>query len=449
MIFPDLIARKRDGEALTAEEIYSMVTGYTSGQIPDYQMSAMLMAVYFQGMTDPEIAALTRAMIDSGDRIDLSGIPGVKVDKHSTGGVGDKVSLILAPLVAAAGVPVPMMAGRGLGHTGGTLDKLEAIPGFRTQLSDAEFRDVLRQTGFAMIGQTEKIVPADRKLYALRDVTATVPSIPLIVSSILSKKKAEGTDALVLDVKIGRGAFLKSRKETHRLAEALVRLGNALGLRTRALLTRMDQPLGRAVGNWPETREAVQTLRGQGPEDLLEVTLALGSVMLVLGGKAEGYGEAAATLKGLLASGEPFRRFREMTRLQGGDVSFLEEPDRFPGSAQTVDVPAPEAGFVSDIDAFRVGLYAMSLGAGRTRKEDTVDPAAGLVLHKKAGSPVEKGETLATVYTNRREDPEHLGKRLLESFAFSPEPPDDPGPLVEELLDETGRHPFQTKKPLR
>ena len=357
----EIITKKRDGRPLSSGEIRWMVENYVGERIPDYQMSAFLMAVYFRGMDRRETLALTQAMIDSGETIDLSSIPGIKVDKHSTGGVGDKVSLVLAPLVAAAGVPVPMMSGRGLGHTGGTLDKLEAIPGFRTGLTEGMFRTTIQKVGFAMMGQTERIVPADRKIYALRDVTATVPVLPLICSSIISKKKAEGTDALVLDVKLGRGAFFKRRDEALRLAEELVSLGTELSIETVALLTAMDQPLGKAIGNWVETREAILALQGQGSGDLMEVVTALGSIMLLLGKKVESISEGMRIIQQGLDSGEGFRKFVDMVKMQGGDLSVVENPNTYPLPRQAISVASLCSGYVASLDAMQIGLLASRL----------------------------------------------------------------------------------------
>lgn len=415
----EIITKKRDGKVLSSDEIRRMIDQYVRGDIPDYQMSALLMAIYFNGLESAETAALTGAMIHSGDCIDLSSVPGIKVDKHSTGGVGDKVSLVLAPLVAAAGVPVPMMAGRGLGHTGGTLDKLEAIPGFRTQLTEREFRDILNQAGLAMIGQTESIVPADRLLYALRDVTGTVPSIPLICSSIISKKKAEGADALVLDVKVGNGAFFQDRNATIALARNLVHLGEGVGLKTQALLTSMDQPLGWTVGNWLETREAIEALQGRGPDDLMEVTFQLGGLMCVLGGCAHSLSEGIMNLKNKLDSGEGFERFVRMTELQGGDVKVVRSPEKYPCRANAIEVHSPDSGTLIRMDTHAIGMVSVALGAGRIKKEDAVDPAAGIVLHKKIGDSVCTGERLATLYTNRTGSPEEFARRFLQAIVIS------------------------------
>jgi pyrimidine-nucleoside phosphorylase len=432
-----LIEKKRDGGALSPEEISGLVRGYVSGSIPDYQMSAFLMAVVLRGMDDAETRAMTEAYVASGDVIDLSSVPGIKVDKHSTGGVGDKVSLILAPLAAAAGVPVPMMAGRGLGHTGGTLDKLESIPGFSTQLSESAFRNQVASIGCAIMGQTERVAPADRKIYALRDVTGTVPSLPLICSSILGKKKAEGTDALVLDVKLGRGAFFRKREETVRLAKSLVSLGSRLGIRSVALLTAMDQPLGRAVGNWLEVRESVDVLRGSGPEDVLDVTLALGAEMLVLGGKARTRGEGTGILRKLLNSGAAYDAFIRMVKAQGGDASVIENPEKVPRAAIIVTVESPSDGWVAGLDALAVGEISLGLGAGRMRKEDAVDPFAGIVLNKKTGDRVRKGETLAVISTNRKAVVEESKSRLIKAFQFSPKSA-DAGLLIEGRIDAAG-----------
>lgn len=433
----DLIAKKQAGHVLSSEEIRWMVSGYTANRIPDYQMSAFLMTVYFQGMNREETRDLTRAMINSGSCVDLSSISGIKVDKHSTGGVGDKVSLVLAPLVAAAGVPVPMMAGRGLGHTGGTLDKLESIPGFRTDLSEEEFQDAIRQIGFAITGQTEKIAAADRKIYALRDATGTVASIPLISSSIISKKKAEGADALVLDVKVGRGALLQSQEEAFQLARELVALGNDLSLRTVALFTSMDEPLGYAVGNWLETKESIACLRGGGPSDLMEIVRVLGGIMLVLGKKAESIQKGSAIIQSCLESGEGLRLFKAMVKRQGGDLSFVENPEVYPVPKHAVTVESPQSGFISFIDARNVGTLSVALGAGRLRKEDSVDPGAGILFHKKCGDTIEKGDPLATFYTSKESVLEESRIRLLESFAFSQIPPPQ-SVRIKSLLDEKG-----------
>ena len=399
-----LITQKRDGGEVAASDLAALVAAYTAGDVPDYQMAAFLMAAFVRGLGDAEAAALTRAMLHSGRVLDLGDIEGVKVDKHSTGGVGDKVSLLLAPLVAACGVPVPMISGRGLGHTGGTLDKLEAIPGFRTDLSIPEYRDVLGRVGTVMIGQTAEIAPADKKLYALRDVTGTVESIPLIAASILSKKLAEGIDALVLDVKCGRGAFMKDEAEARRLAETLVAISEREGTPAVALLTQMDVPLGRAVGNGPETAEAISLLRGETPaggacDDTLDVTLALAGEMLALGGVAPDAGAGRQKARAALDDGSALATFRALVEAQGGDADVLDHPARLMGDP-VATVEAREGGVVSDLDALALGYAAVALGAGRARKEDAVDARAGFVLNKRPGERVDPGEPLAFVYAS-------------------------------------------------
>jgi pyrimidine-nucleoside phosphorylase len=436
-----LIEKKRDGGALSAGEINGLILGYVEGDIPDYQMAAFLMAVVLKGMDEAETVAMTRAFVSSGDVIDLSSIPGIKVDKHSTGGVGDKISLVLAPLMAAAGVPVPMMAGRGLGHTGGTLDKLESIPGFSTQLSVSAFRNQVASVGCAIMGQTETIVPADRKIYSLRDVTGTVPSLPLICSSIVSKKKAEGTDALLLDVKLGRGAFFKTREETVLLAKSLVSLGNGLGIRTSALLTAMEQPLGRAVGNWLEVLESVELLKGGGPGDVLEVTLALGGLMLAMGGKTRTHLEGIPILKKLIQSGAAYDKFLRMVKAQGGDPSVLEDSGGIPSASVSEPVLSSSDGWVAGIDALEVGSISILLGAGRMRKEDAIDPAAGITLEKKTGDPVRKGETLAVIYSNRKNRIDEAKNRLSGAYEIK-EHSAPSRPVIDCLVDENGERPY-------
>ena len=389
----DLIRRKRDGGQLADGEIHEFVRGLVAGGVADYQAAAMLMAIYFQGLSGRELAALTEAMLKSGDVIDLSDIALPKVDKHSTGGVGDKISIPLAPAVAACGVAVPMISGRGLGHTGGTLDKLESIPGFRTQLDAGEFKRVLRECGLVLAGQSERLVPADRKLYALRDVTGTVESIPLIASSIMSKKLAEGIDGLVLDVKVGRGAFMKDLGHARRLAETLVEIGRTAHKKTVALLTSMDQPLGGAVGNLCEIMESVDVMRGQGPADVRELTIALGAEMLGVAGITDGQKKIADALD----SGKALECFRRVVRAQGGDDSIFDRPAKY--GAKPVQILAWRDGVVSQIDAGAVGVAAVKMGAGRARKEDSIDPLASIFLHKKVGDGVAKDEPLATLYS--------------------------------------------------
>jgi pyrimidine-nucleoside phosphorylase len=416
----ELIARKRDGQPLTDAQIERLVRAYTEGDLADYQMSAWLMAVFFRGMSDDETVALTRAMLHSGDEIDLSDVPGVKVDKHSTGGVGDKVSICLAPLVAACGVPVPMISGRGLGHTGGTLDKLEAIPGFDVRLGIDAFRRIVREVGACMIGQTDRLAPADRRMYALRDVTATVESIPLIVASILSKKLAEGIDALVLDVKVGRGAFMKTEADARALATALVRVGTAAGKKVVALLTDMSAPLGRAVGNAIETREALEVLHGRGPADLIECTFALGSEMLRLGGVAGTDAEARAKLAAAIASGGAVEVMERMVAAQGGDAAVVRDPARLRHAAVTVPIESDEAGVVVGVDALEIGLSGVAMGAGRTRADQQVDPAVGIHLDVARGDRVERGAVLARLFVREARDADVVRARVRGAFRIGP-----------------------------
>jgi pyrimidine-nucleoside phosphorylase len=436
----DSIARKRDGEALSDEAIHRLIAAYTDGNVPDYQMSAFLMAAYLRGLSDDEAAALTDAMLHSGEVLDLSDAPGAKIDKHSTGGVGDSVSLILAPLVAACGVPVPMISGRGLGHTGGTLDKLESIPGLRTDLSTREYRRQLERIGLVMIGQTAEIAPADGKLYALRDVTATVESIPLIAASIMSKKLAEGIDALVLDVKCGSGAFMKTEPDARRLAETLVGVGRRAETPSVALLTRMETPLGRAVGNWPEVAESIRCLRGdEDDSDLMTVTLALAGEMLALGEVADTPEAGREQAREAIADGSAFDKLVEMTEAQGGDVSVLHDLDARPKVPEPITVRAPDeaGGYVAGLDALAVGRLSVALGAGRQTKEDDVDPTAGLVLEKRLGDAARPGEPMARLFTRATDDAD-FAERLQDAFAFSEEPPDVPPVLMDRYDGENG-----------
>lgn len=397
----DIITKKQNGEELTTEEIQFFIKGYTDGSIPDYQASALAMAIYFQDMTDRERADLTMAMVNSGETIDLSAIEGIKVDKHSTGGVGDTTTLVLAPLVAALDVPVAKMSGRGLGHTGGTIDKLEAIKGFHVELSKDEFIELVNRDKVAVIGQSGNLTPADKKLYALRDVTGTVNSIPLIASSIMSKKIAAGADAIVLDVKTGAGAFMKTDEDAVNLAKAMVRIGNNVGRQTMAVISDMSQPLGFAIGNALEVKEAIDTLKGEGPEDLTELVLTLGSQMVVLAKKAETLDEAREKLIDVMKNGKALQKFKDFLQNQGGDSSVADNPEKLPQAAYKIDVPAKEAGVVSEIVADQIGVAAMLLGAGRATKEDEIDLAVGIMLRKKVGDAVEKGEPLVTLYANR------------------------------------------------
>ena len=397
----DIIEKKRDGGELTSEEIRFFVNGYTDGSIPDYQASALCMAIYFQDMNDRERADLTMAMVESGDQINLANIAGIKVDKHSTGGVGDTTTLPLAAMVAAVGVPVAKMSGRGLGHTGGTIDKLEAISGFHVELSSEEFAKQVNEIGMAVIGQSGNLTPADKKLYALRDVTATVSSIPLIASSIMSKKIAAGADAIVLDVKTGDGAFMKTVEDSKLLAEAMVQIGNSVGRNTMAIISDMSQPLGFAIGNALEVQEAIDTLKGHGPADLNELCYTLGSQMVVLGGKADTIEEARTKLKEVVANGAALEVLKKFITAQGGDASVVDDPSRLPQAKYQIEVPAKEAGFVAKIEAEDIGTAAMLLGAGRATKESEIDLAVGLVLRKKVGDAVAEGESLLTIFANQ------------------------------------------------
>jgi pyrimidine-nucleoside phosphorylase len=420
---PAWIARKRDGGALDDEAIEAIIAGVGAGTIPDYQVAALLMAIVLRGLSARELETWTRAMIASGDRLSLRSVPGRKIDKHSTGGVGDKVTLCLAPLVAACGVPAPMLVGRALGHTGGTLDKLEAIPGFRIALTPPAFLRVLKRTGFVVAGQTARIVPADRALYALRDATATVESVPLIASSIVSKKVAGGADALVMDVKVGRGAFLPQRRQARQLARTIVALGGRLGLKTVALLTAMDQPLGREVGNASELAEALEILRGGGPADTRALTVRLGAEMLVLGGAAPTVDAGARRIEAAIASGAGLERFSQAVALQGGDVRVLEHPQRLPRARHQGLVRAPRAGVVGQLDARAIGDAATLLGAGRLRKEDAVDPAVGITLHAKEGARVRAGEALCTVWYNDRARWRAARPRVEAAYRIGGKPP--------------------------
>lgn len=397
----DLIAKKRDGKELTTEEINFVIEGYTKGDIPDYQVSAWAMAIYFQDMSERERADLTMAMVNSGDTIDLSAIEGIKVDKHSTGGVGDTTTLVLAPLVAALDIPVAKMSGRGLGHTGGTIDKLESIEGFHVEISKDEFVNLVNTHKIAVIGQTGNLTPADKKLYALRDVTGTVNSIPLIASSIMSKKIAAGSDAIVLDVKTGAGAFMKTAEDAKELAHAMVSIGNNVGRKTMAVISDMSQPLGRAIGNSLEVQEAIDTLRGHGPADLEELCLALGRQMVYLAGKAATLEEAEEQLKEVIRNGKALEKFKEFIANQGGNPAVADDPSLLPQASYLIDVPARQDGVVAEIVADEIGTAAMLLGAGRATKDSEIDLAVGLMLNKKIGDRVQAGESLVTIYANR------------------------------------------------
>lgn len=414
----DIIEKKRDGHALTTEEINFFIDGYVKGDIPDYQASSLAMAIYFQDMNDDERAALTMAMVNSGDMIDLSDIKGVKVDKHSTGGVGDTTTLVLAPLVAAVDVPVAKMSGRGLGHTGGTIDKLEAIDGFHVEIDEATFVKLVNENKVAVVGQSGNLTPADKKLYALRDVTGTVNSIPLIASSIMSKKIAAGADAIVLDVKTGSGAFMKTLEDAEALAHAMVRIGNNVGRNTMAIISDMNQPLGRAIGNALELQEAIDTLKGHGPKDLTELVLTLGSQMVVLANKAETLEEARALLIEAIDSGAALEKFKTFIKNQGGDETVIDHPERLPQAQYKIEYKAKKSGYVTELVSNDIGVASMMLGAGRLTKEDDIDLAVGIVLNKKIGDKVEEGESLLTIHSNRQ-DVDDVVKKLDSSITIA------------------------------
>ncbi len=436
----DVIAKKRDGQELSAVEIEYFIQQYTTGDIPDYQASAWLMAVLLRGMSRTETAALTNAMLLSGEVLDLSDFPAAKVDKHSTGGVGDKTSLVLAPLAAAGGLIVPMISGRGLGHTGGTLDKLESIPGFNVNLTVAQFRHVLNACGCAMIGQTAEIAPADRKLYALRDVTATVESPYLICASIMSKKLAEGIDALVLDVKTGSGAFMKREQDAAFLAELMVETGESMGKKIVALITDMDQPLGTHVGNSLEVIEALEVLRGGGPEDLRELCLELAGWMFYLGSTAETPEQGGTKAEGLIRSGKALEQFQEMVGLQGGDVRMIDVPTLLPRSKYLLELTAPmeedgaKNGWIAAIDCQAIGIASAILGGGRLKKEDSIDPSVGIVLHHRLGDPVAAGEPLCTIHYNSETQAAEAAALLLKSFHIAQTAPLEKKPLVHRVI---------------
>jgi len=430
----DLIRRKRDSGELTREEIEQLIAAYTGGDIPDYQMSAWLMAVALRGMSRAEIAALTGAMLHSGRVLDFSDLPGRKVDKHSTGGVGDKPSLVIAPVVAAGGVKVPMISGRGLGHTGGTLDKLESIPGFNVNLSLADFRRVLETCGCALIGQTAEIAPADKKIYALRDVTGTVESPALICASIMSKKLAEGIDALVLDVKTGSGAFMKKIEDAASLAELLVETGKRMGKNVVALLTDMNQPLGRTAGNAMEVAEAIEVLSGGGPADLRELCLELAGWMFYLGERVKTVDEGKKLSAELIASGQAREKFREIVRLQGGDVGVVDDPRRLARARQTLDVTSPADGYVAGTQCEQLGVACVVLGGGREKKEDTIDPAVGLEFHKRIGDAVKRGEPLCTLHYNADDRLDQACRLVETAYRIEPEKPKTIPPLVHRVI---------------
>ena len=434
----DLIRKKRDGGELSSDEVQFLIQAYTRDEIPDYQMAAWLMAVVIRGMTRGELSALTAAMLNSGEIIDLSDLPGTKVDKHSTGGVGDKTSLIIAPLVAAAGVPVPMISGRGLGHTGGTLDKLQSIPGFNVNLSLSEFRRVVGTCGCALIGQTAEIAPADKSLYALRDVTATVESPYLICASIMSKKLAEGIDGLVLDVKTGSGAFMKTEKESIFLAELMVESGKQMGKKMVALITDMDQPLGWKVGNALEIEECIEVMKGGGPTDLRELCLELAAWMLYLAGRTTSVSHGRELAVEIIRSQSALEKFREIIWLQGGDSSVIDDPARLPQAQHRLPILSPATGFVGAIHCEQVGIASLVLGGGREKKEDAIDPAVGLVLHKKVGDPVHAGEPLCTIRYNSDARLRDVRRLLEQAYRIAEQPPREVRPLVHRVISGQG-----------
>ncbi len=432
----DLIRRKRDSGELTREEIEFLIAGYTHGEIPDYQMAAWLMAVLLRGMTKAELAALTEAMLHSGQTLDFSDLPARKVDKHSTGGVGDKTSLVIAPVVAAGGLLVPMISGRGLGHSGGTLDKLESIPGFNVNLSLAEFRRVLRTCGCALIGQTAEIAPADKKIYALRDVTSTVESPNLICASIMSKKLAEGIDALVLDVKTGSGAFMKKEEDAVYVAELMCETGRRMGKRVVALITDMDQPLGRKAGNSLEVEESIEVLRGGGPDDLRELCLELSAWMFYLGGRTASVAEGKKVAAEMIATGRAHDKFREIVRLQGGDAKVVDDTSRLPHARHTVDVPSRADGYIAGTQCENFGVACVVLGGGREKKEDSIDPAVGLVFHKKVGERVRRGEPLCTIHYNSDARLPEARQLIEQSYSIASAAPVGARPLVHRVIGE-------------
>lgn len=420
MRMSDIIAKKRDNIELTKEEVEFFVTGFTEDNIPDYQAASLLMAIYFNGMTEAELATLTMAMVNSGDTIDLSGVDGIKVDKHSTGGVGDTTTLVLAPLVAALGIPVAKMSGRGLGHTGGTLDKLEAIEGFNIEIDEETFIKLVNEHKIAVIGQSGNLTPADKKLYALRDVTATVNSIPLIASSIMSKKIAAGADAIVLDVKYGDGAFMKTVEDAEQLARAMVNIGQNVGRKTMAIISSMQEPLGYAIGNALEVKEAIDILKGEGPDDLREISLLLAAQMTVLAGKADSIEEATALLIDAIDSGAALEKFKMFIENQGGNPDIVDNPELLPQAKFKYEVPAEHDGYVTSIGAEGLGVASSMLGAGRAVKDDVIDLAVGIVIHKKVGDKVVSGESLATIYANQK-DVQNVKQKVLDNYTIGDE----------------------------
>lgn len=434
-----VIRKKRNGETLSKEEIEFLIQQYTNDTMPDYQMSAFLMAAFLNGLNDNEAAALTHSMLHSGIIVDLNHIPGVKVDKHSTGGVGDKLSLILAPIVAACGVPVPMISGRGLGHSGGTLDKLESIPGFTVNISLDRYKEIIEKHNLVLAGQTEEIAPADKRLYALRDVTATVESIPLIAGSIMSKKLAEGIDALVLDVKFGSGAFMKTTDDAKKLAQTLVGIGEQFGKETIAYLTDMNQPLGNTVGNWLEVEESIDCLNGNGPPDVMEISHLLAGTMIYLGKKAESISDGIELSKRAVNNGSAMKKWIDIVKEHGGDINYIKNPDSYPKAVHMMDLKAEKSGLIASIDTYLVGMASLELGAGRKSKEESVDPQAGIRLHKKTGQALEKGETFATLYTNKKETLANAVDLLKSAYTISKKTM-KPIKLITHKVDLNGIH---------
>ncbi|MFD2533288.1 thymidine phosphorylase [Gracilimonas halophila] len=437
-----IIRKKRDGQTLLKEEIKYLIDQYTADEIPDYQVSAFLMASFLNGLNDEESAALTESMLHSGQIVDLSHVSGKKVDKHSTGGVGDKLSLILAPIVAAAGVPVPMISGRGLGHTGGTLDKLESIPGFTVDMDLARYKEIIGKHDLVLAGQTAEIAPADKRLYALRDVTATVESIPLIAGSIMSKKLAEGIDALVLDVKAGSGAFMKTTEDAIKLGEALVGIGTQFDKETIAYVTNMNQPLGFKIGNWLEVEECIDAMHGNGPDDIMEITYLLSGTMIYLGGKAETVKKGIEISKEMIDTGAAFQKWLDIVEEQGGDVEMIKSPDKYPKAEYEFEIKSDKDGFISEMDSFEIGMASVQLGAGREKKEDDVDPQAGIVLKKKIGDKISKGETILTGYTNKPLAIEAASDQLFGAVTIAEAKPEEVQ-MVSYTIDKKGSRAFE------
>lgn len=437
-----IIRKKRDGQTLLQEEIKYLIDQYTADEIPDYQVSAFLMASFLNGLNESESAALTEAMLHSGEIVDLSHVSGKKVDKHSTGGVGDKLSLILAPIVAAAGVPVPMISGRGLGHTGGTLDKLESIPGFSVDMDLARYKEIIGKHDLVLAGQTAEIAPADKRLYALRDVTATVESIPLIAGSIMSKKLAEGIDALVLDVKAGSGAFMKTTEDAIKLGEALVGIGTQFGKETIAYVTNMNQPLGFKIGNWLEVEECIDAMHGNGPDDIMEITYLLSGTMIYLGGKAKTVKEGIDISKEMIETGAAFQKWLDIVEEQGGDVEMIKSPGKYPKAEYEFEIKSDKDGFVSEMDSFDIGMASVELGAGREKKEDDVDPQAGIVLKKKIGDKIAKGETILTGFTNKPSAIEAASDQLFRAVTIAEAKPEEVQ-MVSYTIDKKGSRAFE------